>query len=272
MTQDAGGMPQQGFGQQPGFGVPGAPGQRGGQERPWPVFQPGTSLPVDQALQQDVQQRLQSPQKQERATAERDAFIAQSFNAWQIYPVKVGRWRLKLYGLHSPDAGWDNDPISAVLFLFYLVYLAFWLVGWLLLGLGKWVRVANVVQVIDPATGRPIAEHLVTVRSGSAAALPELLADGTVAFLGDPRVCGLVGKPSPDGRVQLIGTAFRRGTDFRVQYKKFTPQALASGSQQIAATPYQEFPNSRTGRWMVDSPQAPSRGRTRWTRLGGAAR
>ena len=272
MTQDAGGTWQQGGvpqGAAPQYGAPqqsGTTGQ-GAAGQAWPGYRPGTSIPVDAQFQQDLQQRLQSQQAGERATAERDAFITQTFTAWQVYPVKVGRWRLKLYGLVEPDAGWGDDPISAVLFVFYLVYLAFWFIGWALLGLGKWVGVPNVVQVLDPATGRPIAEHLIAMREGGPRAALELPVNGTLAFLGDPRVCGLVGQPTPQGTVQVRGTAFRRGPGWKVKFKDFTPQALAANAQQLAASPYQEFPNGRTGQWMVDSAHAPSGGRTRWTRL-----
>jgi hypothetical protein len=223
---------------------------------------------VDPWFHQDVQQRLQSKHKRERATAERDAFIAQGFSEWRIYPVKAGRWRLKLYGLADPGSGWGDDPISAVLFLLYLIYLLFWLVGWTLLGFGRWVRVPNVVQVLDPATGRPIAEHLIGERGGAASSAPDVADNGTLAFLGDPRVCGLVGQPTPQGPVLVRGTAFRRDKRWANRQKDWTPQAVAANAQRLIATPYREFPTRRTGPWLVDAPDVPTGGRTRWTRLG----
>ena len=86
-----------------------------------------------------------------------------------------------------------------------------------------------------------------------------------------PRILKVNGRnlqPTPQGTVQVRGTAFRRGPGWKVKFKDFTPQALAANAQQLAASPYQEFPNGRTGQWMVDSAHAPSGGRTRWTRLG----
>jgi hypothetical protein len=248
-------------------GGAGAQPATAGQQFGWPSYPPGTSIPVDPWFHQDVQQRLQSTNKRDRATAARDAFIAQGFPVWRIYPVKVGRWRLKLYGLVSPGNGWGDDPISAVLFVLYLIYLAFWLVGWALLGFGRWARVPNVVQVLDPVTGRPIAEHLIAERGGDAVSVPDVADNGTLAFLGDPRVCGLVGQPTPQGPVMVRGTAFRRDRRWTSRRKDWTAQAITANAQRLIARPYREYPNGRTGPWLVDHPQQPNGGRTRWTRL-----
>jgi hypothetical protein len=234
-----------------------------------PAFPPpGTSIPVDGWLHQDIQQRLRDTKKHARQVAERQAFIAQRFGAWQVYPVKVGRWRLKLYGLVDPGDGWGDDPISMILFVLYLAYLMIWFVGWVLLGFGRWTQARDVVQVLDPVTGRPIAEVVITAGAGDVAGLlSDIAAAGTLTLLGDPRVCGLVGQPTSRGTVELRGTAYRRGSGWGVREKHWTAQALPATAQRLIATPYRQYPTRRCGPWLVDSPEPPRGGRTRWTRL-----
>ena len=123
---------------------------------------PGSTIPVGPWVHADIQQRLQAANKADRLDAERDAFIAQRFPAWQVYPIKSGRWRLKYYGMEGPgntlgESG--NDPIAALFAVLYLFYAAAFSIVWLLAAPGRWVKAPTIVQILDPATGRPIAEH-----------------------------------------------------------------------------------------------------------------
>ena len=238
------------------------------QYAPRPQFPPGTSVPVDSWLHADIQQRLRSGSKPDRADAERDAYFAQRFPAWQVYPVKSGRWRLKPYGLIEPGSGWGNDAISAFFFVLYLVYLVFWAVCWSLTGFGRWIKAPNVIQILDPATGRPIAEHIAHWR-GSGYLDPSELdpnAPSTVLFLGDPRVAGLLGQATPQGPVAIAGLATRRERTWRAKLKQWTPQAIEGKAQSLIGTPYKEYSSYQCGPWLQDSPEAPKRGRTWWTR------
>ena len=236
---------------------------------PLPQFRPGTTIPVDGWIHGDIQQRLQNATVRggARADAERDAFIAQRFAAWQVYPVKVGRWRLKLYGADVPDiGGGSNDPISMVIFLLWLVYACLFAIVMLVAAPGKWVKAPTVVQILDPATGRPIAEHFIDWRSTriDAGTLDD---SSTLIFLGDPRVCGLVGQATTQGQVIIAGTAFNRQGKWRVKSEKWTSQYIEQNSARLISTPYKEYDSRRCGPWLQDSPERPTGGRTRWTRL-----
>lgn len=241
------------------------------------TFPPGTSVPVDPVVHADIRQRLQTAGKADRPDAERDAFLAQRFPAWQVYPVKTGRWRLKYYGMEGPGnttgAGASgNDPISMIVYGLYFVYAAVFSIVWLLCAPGTWV-VAPVVQILDPATGRPIAEHDIEWRSLYLD--PATLDDrgpSTLLLLGDPRVCGLVGQVSPDGRVAIAGTAFNRQGAWRVKSRQWTPQYIEQNSPRLATARYEEYGSHRSGPWVQDSPQPPKGGRTRWTRVRPAQR
>ena len=227
-----------------------------------PMLLPGTATPVDRAVHEDIRLRLQQGTKKgPRAEAERDAYIAQRFPAWQVFPVRIGRWRLKLYGLADPGNGWGDDALSMILFLLYLIYLVFWFIGWSLFGFGKWVAATNVIQVLDPATGRPIAEHVVKWRDGEIDPSAR-----TLAFLGDPRVCGLIGQVGPQGTVTIGGSAFNRGRRWNAPAKRWTPQAIERNFAQLAAAPYREYSSYRCGPWLQDSPAPPKNGHTWWTR------
>jgi hypothetical protein len=232
---------------------------------------PGSTIPVDPRVHGDIQQRLQTAAKADRLDAERDAFIAQRFPAWQVYPIKTGRWRLKYYGMEGPgntlgESG--NDPIAALFAVVYLFYAAVFSIVWLLAAPGKWIKAATIVQILDPATGRPIAEHDVEWRSLylDPAALTGP-APSTLLLLGDPRVCSLVGQVSPQGLITIAGTAFNRQGRWRVKPKQWTPQYIEQNSARLINAAYREYDSHRCGPWLQDSPQPPTGGRTRWTRL-----
>lgn len=237
---------------------------------PRPQYPPGATIPVDQWIHEDIQHRLRTQKPKARADAERDAFIAQRFPAWQVYPVKTGRWRLKLYGMEAPNFGTGdgNDPITLFFFVLWLIYAAVFAIVMLLLAPGKWVKAPTIVQILDPASGRPIAEHVIDWRSthGDAAAV-DTSGPSTLIFLGDPRVCGLVGQTTLQGQVIIAGTAFNRQGGWRVKPKTWTPQYIEQNSARLAGAAYREYDSRRCGPWLQDSPQQPKGGRTRWTRL-----
>jgi hypothetical protein len=235
------------------------------------LYAPGTTIPVDGGVHADIQQRLQTANKADRVDAERDAFIAQRFPAWQVYPIKTGRWRLKYYGMEGPGntlGEGGNDPIAAVFALLYFLYAAVFSIVWLLFAPGKWVKAPTIVQILDPASGRPIAEHDIEWRSLylDPAALTAS-APSTLVLLGDPRVCGLVGQVSPQGQVTIAGTAFNRQGKWRVKSRQWTPQYIGQNSGRLMSAAYREYDSHRCGPWLQDSPQPPKGGRSRWTRL-----
>ena len=231
-----------------------------------PYYPAGSSIPVDAWLHANVQQRLGNANQRVRAEAELDAYFVQRFPAWQVYPVKSGRWRLKPYGLVDPGIGLGNDLMSALLFMLYFVG---WLVGFLLGGLGRWIKAPNVIQILDPATGRPIAEHVVDWRGSGYLDPAELDPNlpSTITFLGDPRVCGLVGRVTPQGPVMIGGMAMRRDRKWRANLKQWTPQSIEGRARSLIATPYQEYSSYQCGPWLQDSPEPPANGRTWWTRF-----
>lgn len=233
-----------------------------------PYYPPGSSIPVDGWLHADIQQRLQSKNGRDRAEAERDAYLAQRFPAWQVFPVKSGRWRLKPYGLVDPGGSWGDDPISAIFFVLYLIYLVGWFLFWSLAGFGRWIKAPNVIQILDPATGRPIAEHVADWRGSGLLDQSDLdpHAPNTITFLGDPRVCGLLGRVTPQGPVMIAGTAMRRDRKWRAKPKQWTPQSIEGKARSLIAMPYQEYSSYQCGPWLQDSPEPPKNGRTWWTR------
>jgi hypothetical protein len=258
---------------QPGYPAPQQPAYQAQQPVPaqQPAYQapyaypPGTSIPVDGSVHADIQHLLQTKPK---SLAQVDAFVAQRFPAWQVYPVKVGRWRLKLYGsgLSGNIDGLDNDPISMIILVAVSIWALIFLVVRITVAPGKWIKAPDVVQILDPATGRPIAEHLVVWRSTTAD--PATL-DGssTLIFLGDPRVCGLVGLTTPQGQVYIGGNAFNRQGRWSVKRSKWTPQYIEQNAARLMNTPYQEYDSRRSGPWLQDSPEQPQGGRTRWSKL-----
>lgn len=234
--------------------------------RPAPyAYPPGTMIPVDGFVHADIQNLVQTKPKSFGAV---DALIAQRFTAWQVYPVKVGRWRLKLYGsgLSGNLDGLDSDPVSLIILLLVSLWALIFLVVRITAAPGKWIKVPGVVQILDPATGRPIAEHLILWRADTAD--PATL-DGssTLIFLGDPRVCGIVGLTSPQGQVYIGGNAFNRQGKWNVKWSKWTPQYIEQNAARLMNTPYQEYDSRRSGPWLQDSPEQPQGGRTRWSRI-----
>ena len=131
---------------------------------------------------------------------------------------------------------------------------------------GKWIKAPDIVQILDPATGRPIAEHIILWRS-TAADPATLDNSSTVILLGDPRVCGIVGLTTPQGQVYIGGNSFNRQGKWKIKWSKWTPEYIEQNAARLMNTPYKEYESRLSGPWLQDSPEQPQGGRTRWTRL-----
>lgn len=216
------------------------------QRQRYPV---GAVVPVEPWLVDGIERLAQGTSGFARLQAERGRYLVRRFPGWRVFPVRVGRW------YRSADrSGGVDDPIGGL-----------WYIGEAIVGAGHWVERPDIVQVLDPGTGRPIAEHLVQWRSpyvdGPVRPDP---GTRTLAILGDPRVCGLFAAlDGPHPPTVAFGGNRRRPN------LKWTVPDIEKHTPRLIGKPYRDYASKDDGPWLVDHPQQPPGGRTRWGRYSG---
>ncbi|MBR7829455.1 hypothetical protein KDK95_24325 [Actinospica sp. MGRD01-02] len=200
----------------------------------------GSTVPIQPWLIDDIQRRAQGNRKASRARAARDRYLVERFQAWRIYPVRVGRWQ-RVPVIEDPL----GDGLAAVMFLFVGPFRS-----------ANWQQARNLMQVLDPATGQPVSEIAVGGSRDGWTGLTDVTA---IAFLGDPRVAGLV---APVGAEQLDQVPFainRRGPQ-----TEWSPQTFEQEGPRLASQPYRDFADRDDGPWLADQPEKPTSGSNRW--------
>lgn len=215
------------------------------QER-YPV---GSVIPVEPWLTDGIQKLSQSRLKFERENVGRDMYLVQHFQAWRVFPVRVGRW----YRSTEQHAAL-NDPVSGA-----------WYAMRTVVGAGHWTPRPDIVQVLDPGTGQPIAEHL--VRWG----IPEVGESRfpgpdtrAAAIIGDPRVCGLFSVLDGAGPPTVAFGRNRQGGNV-----KWDAQDIEKQTPKLVGRQYQDYAAKEDGPWIIDHPLPPEGGKTRWGRYSG---
>jgi hypothetical protein len=205
----------------------------------------GSAFPVEPWLTADLQELRP---KRERA-AETGLYLVQRFQSWRVYPVRVGRWYRSSY---VDDDVALNDAVGGALWVAKAV-----------VGGGHWKALPNVLQLLDPATGQPIAEHTVMWDSPVVGAKsfpgPETR---SMAMLGDPRVCGLFAVFGEQGP-PTVAWGRNRHTKSGGIWK---PEDIEKQAAKLAGKPYKDFSDKDDGPWVVDQPEPPPGGKTRWGR------
>lgn len=204
-------------------------------------FPPGSTVPLQPWLLEDIQRGLASTHTASRSIAAGEQYLAQRYGAWRVFPVKVGRW-VRVSFLDSGEYGGTG---------------ASWLLAPVLLPwrAGKWRPEPTYVQVLDPGTGQPIAEHSLTVPQSQRKALATL---GTIALLGDPRVGGLFAPEYAASREQ-VWRGHRRG-----HLLSSDPAQLRAIEQRLAGEPYRDFTGRDDGPWLADHPDRPQGNTNHW--------
>ena len=202
---------------------------------------PGSTIPLQPWLIDDIRESLTSKHDATRRLAAGDQYLAERYGAWRVFPVKVGRWMRASY-LDMDELGGGGGS---------------WLLAPVLLPWrpGKWTIKYGYLQVLDPATGAPIAEHRVTVPRRR----HELFAGlDTIALLGDPRVGGLFA-PDSAGSLEQVWRGSRRG-----HVLSSDPVQLQAIEQRLINTPYRDFTDRDDGPWLADHPERPEGNTNHW--------
>jgi hypothetical protein len=202
---------------------------------------PGSTIPLQPWLLESISQSLASKNKATREMAAPDHYLTQRYGAWRVFSVKVGRWvRASYLDLDEWGGGGGSWLLAPVL--------APWRPG-------KWKMDYGYVQVLDPATGQPIAEHFVIVPGNQQKLFAGL---NTIALLGDPRAGGLFAPDLATSRDQ-VWRGYRRG------HLLFSdPVQLQAIEQQLINTPYRDFTGRDDGPWLADHPQRPEGNTNHW--------
>ncbi|HEY3873549.1 MAG TPA: hypothetical protein VGM10_34650 [Actinocrinis sp.] len=204
----------------------------------------GSTIPVQPWLTDGLQKIVDRDRARETSL-----YLVQRFQSWRVYPVRVGRW----YRWNYVDEGDSfNDALGG----------AMWL-GKAAIGGGHWKPLPEVLQLLDPATGQPIAEHLVMwpspLTGPKAFPAPETR---SIAVIGDPRVCGLFtvfGDQDPP----TVAFGHNRHAKSGGIWK---PEDIEKQAAKLAGKPYKDFASKEDGPWIVDHPEPPAGGKTRWSR------
>ena len=116
----------------------------------------------------------------------------------------------------------------------------------------RWKPHDEYVQLLDPSSGLPIAEHsLFNLRLDGEAEKAQWRQVRQLAFLGDPRVGGLI-TPVPAASPSHVYSTSRRGRYFRDDPAQFEQEAA-----QLINLPYRDFTDKADGPWFADHPDKP---------------
>jgi hypothetical protein len=206
-------------------------------------YPPGSTVPLQPWLLADIQQSLTSNHAATRRVAAGEQYLAQRYGAWRVFPVKVGRW-VRVSYLDADE--WGGTGAS-------------WLLAPVLLPWrpGKWRPELRYIQLLDPATGQPIAEH--TLRGVPEDQQKPLRSLSTIALLGDPRVGGLFCAPESAVSRQQVWDGHRRGRQLSSD-----PVQLQQIEQRLIGEPYRDFTERDDGPWLADQPERPQGNTNQW--------
>lgn len=213
-------------------------------------YPPGSTIPVQPWLIESIQRGHRSKSVVDQALARRDQYMIERFGPWRVYPARVGRWVRKSWAADFKKA---NDASIA---LYPVVAL---------LKPGRWEPAYQYVQLLDPVGGQPIAEHVVWPLR-DAEKYYRKQKTRAIAFIGDPRVCGLFAPVEATG-MEYFQYGERRGAG--EQFNFSTPEQIEQAAAALVTWPYQDFADLDDGPWLVDHPAEPKgntnfRNRTPW--------
>jgi hypothetical protein len=161
-----------------------------------------------------------------RAKAARDRYILERYS-WREFPVKYGRW-------HRAEAGAKSEFVKDTVWEGFL-------------GRWEWRPDYTAVLVLDPATGRPIAEHTLATRPAHESFPP---GSTSVWFAGEPLVSGMFTAVGDGGAAVFGRSRALIGVVDAVGSLPDRPFPQTGG-------PYVERPGKNDGPWLADSPQPP---------------
>ncbi|WP_034263624.1 hypothetical protein [Actinospica robiniae] len=200
------------------------------------LYPAGSTLPIQPWLIERIQQRLGHKSAAVQRAGHYEQYLVQRFGAWQVFPVKIGRWEREPFWHELTD-----DLLSLVLAPVLLT-----------LRSGRWKPHDEYVQLLDPSSGMPIAEFPVYgVKLGSDEEKAQWRQARQLAFLGDPRVGGLIA-PVYATSAKLVYSTNRRGHPFADDAAEFERKAA-----QLVNLPYRDFTHRTDGPWFADHPDKP---------------
>lgn len=200
------------------------------------LYPAGATIPIQPWLTERIRQRLGHKSPAIQRAGQYDQYLVQRFGVWRVFPVKVGRWVREPFWHELTD-----DLLSLVLAPVLLP-----------LRSGRWKPHDEYVQLLDPSSGLPIAEHsLFNLRLDGEAEKAQWRQVRQLAFLGDPRVGGLI-TPVPAASPSHVYSTSRRGRYFRDDPAQFEQEAA-----QLINLPYRDFTDKADGPWFADHPDKP---------------
>jgi hypothetical protein len=213
-------------------------------------YPPGSTVPVQPWLIESIARGQRSTSVVDQTLARRDQYLIERFGPWRVYPVRVGRWVRKSWAEDFKKANDASIVLAPVV--------ALWKPG-------RWEPAYQYVQLLDPASGQPIAEHVVSPLR-DAEEYYRKQKSRTIAFIGDPRVCGLLAPVDAAG-MEYVQRGSRRGAD--EQFRFSTPEQIEHAAAALVTRPYQDFADLDDGPWLAEHPAEPKgntsfRNRTPW--------
>lgn len=201
------------------------------------LYPPGTTLPIQPWFFESIQRQLNHKKKGARGYGAYQQYLVQRFGVWRVFPVRVGRW-MRQSDLSDTSI---DDMLSLALAVVTLP-----------MRFGEWKLRDRQVQLIDPLSGAPIAEHeLFGVRLHGEEQEAQWRQTQQLALLGDPRVGGLIAPVWADS-MKYVYSCSRRGHYFATDVAKFEQKAA-----QVMNLPYRDFSDRNDGPWVVDHPEKP---------------
>lgn len=202
------------------------------------LYPAGSTFPVQPWLIEDIQRQLGDQKESVRESGRYKQYLVQRFGVWRVFPVKVGRWGRQPYWTDL-----SGDPLDVVLAPIVLISRG-----------GRWA-LYGYVQLLDPSSGMPISELRFYDRLSVGTDDENLTWDQTrqLAFLGDPRIGGLIAPVHADAAKQVARASRREGPRVR---------SVADFEQQgakLITRPYRDFADRSDGPWLIDHPDKPRR-------------